>query len=105
MKFVRYTGRLARRRFGLWEPQRGPRRAPRRLDAIVLPLLGFDSQGTRLGTGGGYYDRALARCRGVRPLRIGYAYALQQCERLPREAWDIPLHAVVTERGVQWPTG
>ncbi|MES2684222.1 MAG: 5-formyltetrahydrofolate cyclo-ligase [Pseudomonadota bacterium] len=70
------------------------------MDVVMLPLLGFDDGGTRLGQGGGYYDRALSRAR-FRPYRLGLAYAQQQVDRLPRETWDMQLHAALTERGLQ----
>lgn len=91
---------------GIFEPlARSPRCTLAQLDLLVLPLTGFDRNGRRLGSGGGYYDRALAT-RRRRPWRVGYAYALQQVERLPSDPWDVRLHAVVTEHGVlQWPTG
>lgn len=77
-----------------------------RIDAVIVPLLGFDAVGHRLGQGGGFYDRALARSRPFRqPLRIGYAYAVQKLDRVPVAAHDIGLHAIVTEQGVQWATG
>ena len=63
---------------------------------VLLPLLGFDHQGFRLGQGGGYYDRALASLRFRRPLLVGLAYDCQRVEVVPREAWDQPLDAVVT---------
>ncbi len=71
------------------------------LDVILMPLLGFDATGTRLGSGAGYYDRALAG-RGphsASPFLVGIAFASQEFERLPRDRWDVPLDAVVTERG------
>lgn len=73
-------------------------------EIIVTPLLAFDRRGTRLGTGGGYYDRTIAQLRaaGHAPTIIGYAYAEQICLfPLPREGHDIPLDAVVTPQGVQ----
>lgn len=71
------------------------------LDTVLLPLLAFDRHGTRLGSGAGYYDRALTGHgpRAPRPRLIGIAYAAQQFERLPREPWDVPLDAVLTEHG------
>ena len=67
------------------------------------PLVGFDRHGARLGSGGGYYDRWLSRPRiAHKPRYLGYAYALQQVERLPRDDWDVPLDAVITERGITW---
>ncbi len=75
--------------------------SPEDFDAVLLPLLGFDSSGTRLGSGAGYYDRALA-FRGnaaAPPLLVGIAFEAQRFDALPREPWDIPLDAIVTERG------
>ncbi len=92
-------GRLQRHRLGMQQPRYGPALPAQQMDVIVLPLLGFDAQGTRLGQGGGYYDRALSRCR-FGPHRLGLAYAQQQVECLPREPWDQTLNAVLTERGL-----
>lgn len=73
----------------------------RDLDALLLPLLGFDCTGTRLGSGAGYYDRALAPLSGTaaRPRIIGIAFAVQRFDALPRDPWDVPLDAVVTGEG------
>ncbi|MFT4047076.1 MAG: 5-formyltetrahydrofolate cyclo-ligase [Solimonas sp.] len=98
---------LRRNRYGIAEPARRGTRAWRgEFDAVVLPLLGFDAHGNRLGTGGGYYDRWLARPRVARrPRHLGYAYAIQQVEQIPREPWDVRLDVVITEKGVLWPIG
>ena len=106
MRFLPYDGNTAIRANGplrLPEPvARRPMRSARHFDVILLPLLGFDASGGRLGNGGGYYDRALAGAgTGRQPKRIGYAYALQQVEALPMDAFDVRLDAVVTERGWQ----
>jgi 5-formyltetrahydrofolate cyclo-ligase len=69
------------------------------MDVMVMPLLGFDADGHRLGQGGGWYDRTLSRCR-FRPYRLGFAFAAQQVECIPAEAWDVRLQAVATERRV-----
>lgn len=68
------------------------------LDVILLPLVGFDSKGNRLGMGGGFYDRSLAPFRNqqTRPLLIGVAHDCQQVDSLPIESWDIPLDGIVT---------
>jgi len=73
-----------------------PRAEP---DIVLMPLLAFDNRGTRLGYGGGYYDRTLASMK-KRPKLIGLAYSAQEFERLPRDAHDVPLDAVVTEAGI-----
>lgn len=106
--FSRYTPqtRLHHNRFGIPEPhkpQNRDRRAPWALDVVLLPLVGFDTNGGRLGMGGGFYDRTFAYTRhhvGPRPRLIGLAHALQQVELLPLASWDIPLEAVVTDAGV-----
>ena len=64
-------------------------------DIILMPLLGFDRQGNRLGQGAGYYDRALAQ--QSEPLRIGVAWSVQELENLPADPWDMPLDAILTE--------
>jgi len=69
-------------------------------DVIIMPLLGFDAAGTRLGYGGGYYDRTLDRL-GKKPRLIGLAYAAQELDAIPREPHDVPLDMVITERGAQ----
>jgi 5-formyltetrahydrofolate cyclo-ligase len=66
-------------------------------DLIVTPLLAFDRFGGRLGQGGGYYDRTFAALAGA--IRVGFAYAGQEVERLPVEPHDMPLHGVLTEAG------
>ncbi|MCS6760646.1 MAG: 5-formyltetrahydrofolate cyclo-ligase [Candidatus Devosia symbiotica] len=69
-------------------------------DVVIMPLLGFDSQGTRLGYGGGYYDRTLAHMTKV-PKLIGLAFAAQEFDSIPRDAHDVPLDAIITEAGVR----
>lgn len=77
-------------------PDDAPRASP---DVILMPLLGFDKHGTRLGYGGGYYDRTLSTMTHA-PRLIGFAFADQEIDHIPRDGHDIPLDAVVTERGV-----
>ncbi|MEM1021445.1 MAG: 5-formyltetrahydrofolate cyclo-ligase [Pseudomonadota bacterium] len=68
---------------------------------ILVPLLAFDAQGGRLGQGGGYYDRALAKARSHGPiLAIGVAFAFQKVDAVPTEPHDAALDAVVTEHGL-----
>lgn len=73
-----------------------PRAEP---DIVLMPLLGYDSEGTRLGYGGGYYDRTLSSLR-KKPLLVGLAFSAQKLEKIPRGGHDVPLDAVVTEEGV-----
>ena len=89
---------LRRNRYGIAEPIGGA--LPSRLDLVLLPLVAFDAQGRRLGMGGGYYDRLLARPRRW-PLRVGFAFAAQEVAAVPAQAHDVRLDAVVTERGLR----
>jgi 5-formyltetrahydrofolate cyclo-ligase len=67
---------------------------------LLVPLLAFDSDGYRLGYGGGYYDRTLAQFRAEREITaIGIAFAGQEMDRVPREPRDEPLDGMVTEDG------
>ena len=76
-------------------------RAEIRPDVVIVPLLAFESAGHRLGYGGGYYDRTLARLRrgGRAVLAVGVAYAGQQVPRIPTGEHDQKLDWVVTEAG------
>ncbi|PMS20077.1 5-formyltetrahydrofolate cyclo-ligase [Trinickia dabaoshanensis] len=69
-------------------------------DLLLVPCVGFDDDGYRLGYGGGYYDRTLAAWPGVaRPVTVGIGY--EACRApLPRELHDIPLDALVTDAGL-----
>lgn len=68
-------------------------------DVVIIPLLAFDKTGTRLGYGKGYYDRTLARM-DTKPLLIGYAFAAQELDFIPREDHDMPLDLLITESGI-----
>lgn len=68
-------------------------------DIVVVPGLAFDRRGNRLGHGFGYYDRFLGGLpEGV--ARVGLAWAGQLVPGVPVDAWDVPVHALVTEEGV-----
>lgn len=69
-------------------------------DVLLIPLVGFDSAGYRLGYGGGYFDRTLAALH-PRPITIGVGFELGMTERLHPAAHDIPLDIIVTEVGVR----
>ena len=104
MDFVIYRpGRALRHnRFGISEPCAGPVCTPLGIDLVIMPLVGFDPHGNRLGMGSGYYDRRFAFTRrrsGLRPRLIGLAYGFQRVQVLDAQPWDVPLHGVVTERG------
>lgn len=69
------------------------------IDVVIIPGVGFDRQGGRLGYGGGYYDRFLPRLRPD-ALKVAVAYEQQVLPSLPLEAHDMPLDMLVTEAGV-----
>ncbi len=86
--------------FGIREPARGDRVSLDSLDLVLLPLVAYDASGARLGMGGGYYDRWLDPSRSAQvPVRVGVAYHCQQFPRVPMEAWDAPMDAIVNEDG------
>jgi 5-formyltetrahydrofolate cyclo-ligase len=94
LDWARYDGALVPGRRGLLEPP-GPRLGPAAVAAcpvVVVPALSVDRRGTRLGRGGGSYDRALTRTTGrvLAALHDGELVA-----RLPAEPHDRPVHAVV----------
>lgn len=70
-------------------------------DLILAPLVGFDARRNRLGQGGAFYDRAFAGLPQAR--RVGLAWSCQQVDAIPAEPWDVPLHAIATERGLVHP--
>lgn len=68
--------------------------------ALIVPLLAFDSDGFRLGRGGGFYDRTIAELRARGPvLTVGLAFAAQLVLEVPREPHDQRLDWIVTEEG------
>ncbi len=88
--------------YGILEPKRSGAPLPiNTLDVILLPLLGFDRKGNRLGMGGGYYDRALKQLGhqlSQRPLLIGVAHSFQELDSINPDPWDIPMNAILTDQ-------
>ena len=84
-------------------PALGGTDAARWLDLVLVPLVGFDDRGNRLGMGAAFYDRHFGFLRHRRawrrPLLIGLAFDLQRVDRLPVAPHDVPLWGIVTERG------
>lgn len=87
-------------RYGIPEPLAAASVEATSLDVVLLPVVAFDRQGHRLGTGGGYYDRTFAfrQAASPPPLLIGIAYAFQEVDLIESAAWDVDLDWVVTER-------
>lgn len=91
---------LLENRFGIPEPPVHAARCPlATLHIVLLPLVGWDNDGGRLGMGGGFYDKTLAGVHG--PLLAGLAHDCQRTHKIPREAWDVALDFVVTPSSLQ----
>lgn len=97
--------RLVRNRFRIEEPRTNTarQRPVWTLDLVLMPLVGFDEEGGRLGMGGGFYDRSLAyrsrRKQGQKPTLLGLAHECQKVDRLPLASWDVRLQGTVTDGG------
>ncbi|MCK4742995.1 MAG: 5-formyltetrahydrofolate cyclo-ligase [Sulfuriflexus sp.] len=109
LSFAPYTANsiMRKNRFGIPEPIVTKREiiSPHQLDLVLAPLVAFDEQGNRMGMGGGFYDRSFSFLRQQQHWQhtklIGTAYAFQQVEQLPAQAWDVPLSGAFTEYGYQ----
>jgi 5-formyltetrahydrofolate cyclo-ligase len=106
MRFFPLTAKTTPGTFGISVPHRRSNPvSPRWLDLIVIPLVGVDGGGGRLGMGGGYYDRALAfrRRRSVwkGPLLAGLGFDCQRTSLKFADMWDIQLDCLSTESGVE----
>ncbi|MGF7189330.1 5,10-methenyltetrahydrofolate synthetase [Robbsia andropogonis] len=102
LRYVAWTPETAMRkgRYGIAVPESGTEDASTNNmtpDALLIPCVGFDGRGFRLGYGGGYYDRTLASA-ACRPATLGVALDATRVVTLPTDAFDIPLDAIQTER-------
>jgi 5-formyltetrahydrofolate cyclo-ligase len=85
---------------GLWDIQIPAETAPEvEPDVLLVPMLAFDHKGYRLGYGGGFYDRTLAKLRAFKKITaIGVAYAGQEMDAVPHDTHDQPLDWIMTEK-------
>ena len=105
LRFSPLTARLRRGTFGIRVPHHpGVPVAPRWLNLMVIPLVGVDTQGRRLGFGGGFYDHAVGFRRLRRawkgPLLVGFAFDCQKVGTIDARPWDLRLDALATESGL-----
>jgi len=84
---------------GIWDIPIPKERAVVMPDAVLVPLVGFDPCGFRLGYGGGYFDRTLAAAR-PRPYTIGLGYEDSVLPTIFPQPHDIPMDLIVTDRGI-----
>jgi len=107
MRFHPLEGKTRRGVFGISVPHRGGRALEARwFDLIVVPVVGIDVQGRRLGMGLGFYDRALAFRRHRRhwmgPRLVGLGFECQRAESVCAQPWDARLDALATELGLEY---
>lgn len=96
-------------KFGILQPSEPSElMSASQMDLLVVPCVGLDAAGNRLGFGAGFYDRALegvhrthtqssGRTQNRRPLLIGCVFDIQIVEDLRAEPWDVPMHYVLSE--------
>ncbi len=97
---IRRPFRLKKGREGIPEPRDSTPNSlfDRRIELVVVPGLAFDPKGNRLGMGKGYYDRYLASVPHA--VRVALAYEEQLLDSLPKDAYDEPMHWIVTDRRI-----
>jgi 5-formyltetrahydrofolate cyclo-ligase len=105
LRFYRLTSPVRRGTYGIRVPRRLLQPlSPRWFDLVVVPLVGVDPKGRRLGMGGGYYDRAMAyrrlRHHWRGPRLVGFALDCQRAESVQVQPWDLQLDDLATESGL-----
>lgn len=101
--FSEYTPqtKLILNRYNILEPENSVKIFPEKLDLVILPLVGFDKSGYRLGIGGGYYDRTFGNI-SKKPFLLGLGFEIQHLPQLPHDDWDVRLNGVLTDTQVYY---
>lgn len=103
-ELLNYDDDLEPGAFGVLEPKPACRRIVPATEAglIIVPGVGFDFHGHRLGHGKGYYDRCLRKISSLKTgaLFIGLAYEFQVLDKIPHDPNDISIHKIVTEKRI-----
>ena len=94
MEFVKYNNTWKYNKFHILEPENKEYVDKHMLDAIIVPLVGFNEANYRIGQGKGYYDRYL---NGLDIMKIGVAYRFQKVDVSFEEEYDVPLTKIITE--------
>ena len=94
---IRQSGDVVDGAFGVREPSADcVELEPNQLDLVIVPGVGFDALGARLGRGGGHYDRLL---QGLTATICGVCFRQQVLPRVPEEAHDIKMDCIITPDG------
>ncbi len=95
---------MQRNALGFAQPSGAAMIDPRSLDLVLTPLVAFDARGSRLGFGGGHYDRCFRFLRRrhawFRPKLVGVGYAFQKLAHIEPQPWDVPLWGAVTDEAI-----
>jgi 5-formyltetrahydrofolate cyclo-ligase len=107
MRFLEYRPGdwLVKNRFGIGEPLTHGNAvvSSSAIDVALMPVVGFDQTGSRIGMGAGFYDRYFGRGAraGHRHARlVGIAFECQKLPRIERQGWDVPLDLIITEKAI-----
>lgn len=98
-QFTLKNNRLITHKLGMQQPAYGNMITAKQLDLLFMPLVALDKKGNRMGMGGGFYDKTLAKCKN-KPVKIGWAYDFQLVERLDVNTWDIGLDMAILPSGL-----
>lgn len=99
MSFCQDLAPYHQNQFGILEPTNNQNITIDHLDMILVPMVGFDRQGHRLGMGKGYYDRLLSK-HARSPLLVGVAYSFQERPLIPLENHDQSMDYIITEKTI-----
>ncbi len=93
---------LTKNKYGILEPQNTPSIKLQELELCFVPLVAFDRKGSRVGMGGGFYDRYFEfnRCQQKPTILVGIAYDFQEDDTIQSQPWDIPMDMIITNKEI-----